>query len=197
MQMAETKLIYQDLQKFIVPKNFRGKSKVIVQLWWIVENTFFAMSPQFFYAWRRFLLRLFGAKIGKGVLIRSSAKFTYPWKITIGKNSWIGEETILYSLGEIFIGENVAIAHGVYFNTGLHDYTTKEFKIASKNIIIEDECWITNDVYIAPGVSIGRGCVIGARSSVYKNMPEGFICYGNPANPIKKRIEEDNNYNRN
>ena len=188
--------MYQ-LKDFKLPDNFRGKPGWYVQLWWLTQSLFFKTSPQVLYGWRRFLLSLFGAKIGKKVIVRPSAQITYPWKVTIGKNSWIGEETILYSLGDIFIGENVAIAHGVYFNTGLHDHTRKDFKIASKNIIIEDECWITNDVYIAPGVSISKGCVIGARSSVYKNMPEGFICYGNPAKPIKKRIEEDNNYNRN
>jgi putative colanic acid biosynthesis acetyltransferase WcaF len=187
--MVDEKTKYQDLKNFIVTKGFRGKSKIIVQLWWVVENTFFALSPQFFYGWRRFLLRLFGAKIGKDVLIRSTAKFTYPWKVSIGNYSWIGEETVFYSLDEISIGENVAIAHGVYFNTGLHDFTKKEFTIFSKKIIVKDECWITNDVYIAPGITIEKGAVIGARSSVYKNMPEGWICYGNPAKPIKKRIE--------
>ncbi len=179
--------MYQDLQKFKVPKKFRGKSKVIVQLWWMVEKTFFACSPQFFYGWRRFLLRIFGAKIGKKVLIRPTAKFTYPWKIEIGDYTWIGENCVLYSLGNIKIGKHVAVAHGVYFNTGLHDYKTLEFNIDSKNILIEDETWITNDVYIAPGVTIEKGTVIGARSSVFKNMPSGFICYGNPAKPIKKR----------
>lgn len=189
--MAEKELErkYQDLKNFKVTEGFRGKSKVVVQLWWIVESTFFALSPQFFYGWRRFLLKMFGAKIGKGVLIRSSAKFTYPWKVSIGDYSWIGEETVLYSLDEIIIGKNVAVAHGVYFNTGLHDYKTEEFTILSKKIVLEDECWITNDVYIAPGVSIGKGVVVGARSSVYKNMPEGWVCYGNPAKPLKKRID--------
>ena len=187
--MLNNEIKYQDLKKFKVTKGFRGRSKVIVQLWWIVENTFFAMSPQFLYGWRRFLLRLFGAQVGRGVLIRSTAKFTYPWKVSIGDYSWIGEQTVFYSLDEIRIGTHVAIAHGVYFNTGLHDYTKKEFTILSKKIIIEDECWITNDVYLAPGIIIEKGSVIGARSSVYKNMPKGWICYGNPAKPIKKRIE--------
>lgn len=185
---SETKR-YQDLRKFNVPKGFRGKSKITVQIWWIVEKTLFSMSPQFFYGWRRFLLRLFGAKIGKGVLIRPSARFTYPWKVTIGANTWIGEQTILYSLGEIVIGKDVAVAHGVYFNTGLHDYTKKEFPIMFDKIIVEDECWITNDVYIAPGVKIGKGCVIGARSSVYKSTSKGWVCYGNPSKPVKLRIE--------
>lgn len=187
---------YQDLSKFKVPQGFRGRSKFIVQIWWITEKTLFAMSPQFFYGWRRFLLRAFGAKIGKNVLIRSSAKFTYPWKVTIGNDTWIGEETILYSLGDITIGSNVAVAHGVYFNTGLHDYTKPNFPILSDKIIIEDECWITNDVYIAPGVTIGKGAVIGARSSVYKDVPSGWVCYGNPAKPVKQRVEKKNNNNR-
>ena len=183
--------MYQNLKEFKVPVDFRGRSKVIVQLWWIVEKTLFAWSPQFFYGWRRFLLRLFGAKIGKNVLIRPSAKFTYPWKISIGDYTWIGEDCILYSLGNITIGKHVAVAHGVYFNTGLHDYTKESFNIDYQEVIIEDEAWITNDVYIAPGVRIGKGCVIGARSNVFKNMPEGFICYGNPANAIKKRKLEE------
>ena len=183
--------MYQNLKEFKVPLDFRGRSKVIVQLWWIVEKTLFAWSPQFFYGWRRFLLRSFGAKIGKNVLIRPSAKFTYPWKISIGDYTWIGEDCILYSLGNITIGKHVAVAHGVYFNTGLHDYTKESFNIDYQEVIIEDEAWITNDVYIAPGVRIGKGCVIGARSNVFKNMPEGFICYGNPANAIKKRKLEE------
>lgn len=187
--MAKGERKYQDLENFEVTEGFRGKSKIVVQIWWIVQGTLFALSPQFFYGWRRFLLRLFGAKIGRGVLIRPSTKITYPWKISIGDFSWIGEETVLYSLGEIVIGNNVAVAHGVYFNTGLHDYTQKKFTILSKNIYVEDECWITNDVYIAPGVKIGKGCVIGARSSVLKDMKEGWVCYGTPAIPIKRRIE--------
>jgi len=181
--------MYQNLQEFKVPQDFRGRSKITTQIWWIIESTLFRMSPQVLYGWRRFLLRLFGAKIGKGVLIRSSVKCTYPWKVSIGDYSWIGENSVLYSLGNIHIGNNVAIAHGVYFNTGFHNYKENSFDIASKPILVEDEVWITNDVYISPGVIIGKGCVIGARSSVYKNMPKGWVCYGNPAKPIKKRLE--------
>jgi putative colanic acid biosynthesis acetyltransferase WcaF len=179
--------MYQNLKTFTVPNDFRGKSKVIVQLWWLIEKTLFAWSPQFLYSWRRFLLRLFGAKIGKGVLLRPSVRVTYPWKVSIDDYTWVGEDCILYSLGNITIGSHVAIAHGVYFNTGLHDYKSENFDIGAKPVIIEDQSWITNDVYIAPGVTIGKGCVIGARSSVMKSMPEGYICYGSPAVPIKKR----------
>ena len=178
---------YQDLARHRVPKNFRGRNVFIVQLWWIVQASLFAWSPQVLYGWRRFLLRLFGAKIGKGVIIRPSVKITYPWKVSIGDYSWVGDETVLYSLGNITIGKNVSIAHRDYFCTGLHDIHSITFDIAQKPIVIEDEVWIPNDVFVGPGVTIGKGCVIGARSSVFKDLPAGMICMGNPAKPIKAR----------
>ena len=94
----------QRLDKFILPKNFRGKNKFIVQLWWIVQSLFFNTSPQFMFGWRRFLLRLFGSKIGCNVKIRPSVKVTYPWKLIIGSYSWIGDDVVLYNLGNINIG---------------------------------------------------------------------------------------------
>jgi putative colanic acid biosynthesis acetyltransferase WcaF len=178
---------YQDLSQYKNPKYFRGKNIFVVQLWWIVQSTFFALSPRFLYGWRRFILRLFGAKIGKGVLIRSSVKVTYPWKLSIGDFSWVGDDTVLYNLGQINIGKNVAIAHHVYLCTGIHDYQSISFDIAQKPIIIEDEVWLPNDVFVGPGVNIGKGCVIGARSTVLNSLPEGMICYGSPAKPIKER----------
>ena len=181
---------YQDLSKFSVPKEFRGRSKIIVQLWWITHSLLFKPSPQIFYGWRRFLLRLYGAKLGRNVLIRPHVTITYPWKIEIGDNSWIGDDCVLYSLDKITIGNNVSIAHKVYLNTGGHNYQVETFDITSSPIVIEDECWITNDVYVAPGVTIGKGTVVGARSSVFKNLPAGKVCVGTPAMPIKERIVE-------
>lgn len=179
---------YQDLSKFKQPSDFRGRSAVIVILWWMVQYTLFSWSPQPFFGWRAFLLKLFGAKIGKNVRIRPTVKITYPWKIKIGDNCWIGDNCDLYSLGEIEIGNNVALAHKVYLCTGNHNYTKETFDIYAEPIKIEDEVWITNDVFVGCGVTIKRGCVIGARSTVLQDMPEGMVCYGYPAKPIKKRI---------
>jgi len=179
---------YQNLGDFKVPEGFRGRSKVFVQFWWIVQGTLFRWSPQGFFGWRRFLLRSFGAKIGTRVAIRSSVQITYPWKVSIGNNSWIGDDCTLYSLGEINIGNNVAVAHKVYFNTGGHDYTKITFDIFAQPINVEDECWITNDCYIGPGVTIGFGSIVGARSTVLKSMPSGKICYGSPAKPVRDRL---------
>jgi len=179
--------MYQDLAKFKLPKNFRGGKTIIVQFWWFIQATLFRLSPQFMYSWRRFLLRSFGAVIGEKVIIRPTVKITYPWKVQIGDFSWIGDDVTLYSLGEIEIGKNVVISQKSYLCTGSHDYTKSDFSIYSKKITIEDECWIATDVYIAPGIKIGKGTVVGARSSVFKDLQKGKVYIGSPAKFIKNR----------
>ena len=104
----------QKLNEFKLPVNFRGRSAIIVQLWWIVDFWFFKSSPQIMYGWRRWLLRLFGAKIGKNVIIRPTVTVTYPWKVNIGENCMIGDDVNLYSLGEIAIGNNVVVSQKCY-----------------------------------------------------------------------------------
>lgn len=182
------KTTVQKLDTFVLPPGFRGRPGWLVQLWWLVELTVFRLSPQFMYSWRRWLLRLFGASVGKGVILRPTVRVTYPWKVSIGDYAWIGDDVVLYSLGEIEIGENAVISQRSYLCTGGHDYQKQTFDIFSQKIVIEPEAWIATDVFIAPGVRIGRGAVIGARSSVYKNMPPMMICVGNPAQPIKPRM---------
>lgn len=180
----------QSLNKFKLPSNFRGKSGIVVQVWWLTDFFFFKLSPQVMYGWRRFLLRLFGAKIGKDVIIRPSVTITYPWKVSIGDHSWIGDNVTLYSLGEIEIGSNAVISQKSYLCAASHDYDKVDFPIWSKKITIEDECWLATDVYVAPGVTIGKGTVVGARSSVFEDLPAWKICVGSPAKVIKDRVIE-------
>lgn len=180
---------YQNLNTYRTPVNFRGRSKIRVQLWWVVYGLFFKPSPQFLYGWRRFLLRSFGARIGKDVILRPSCQITYPWKLTLGDNCWIGDEVVLYTLGEIEIGANAVISQRSYICTGTHDYKSSDFAISAHKIEIGEKCWLATDVYVAPGVSIGSGTVVGARSSVFKNLPEGKIAIGTPAKIIKNRID--------
>jgi putative colanic acid biosynthesis acetyltransferase WcaF len=180
----------QELDKFKLPNNFRGKNAFIVQFWWLVQAIFFRTSPQFLYGYRRFLLRLFGAKIGKNVIIRPSVQITYPWKISIGDYSWIGDDVVLYSLGEIDIGNHVVVSQKSYLCAASHDYTKSDFPIFSKKITIKDQCWLATDVFVAPGITIEKGTVVGSRSSVYKNLPANKVCIGNPAVIIKNRICE-------
>ena len=183
-------MVYQDLNSFKLPPNFRGRNAFTVQLWWLVQSVLFKTSPQFLYGWRNFLLRLFGAKIGKKVIIRPSVKVTYPWKLSIGDYSWIGDDVALYTLGNIEIGDNVVISQRSYLCTGSHDYLQENFPIYQKPIKICDQVWIATDVFIAPGITIEEGSVIAARSSVFKNIPSNKICAGSPVKIIRERIRE-------
>jgi len=186
---------YQDLTSFRMPSGFRGQSGVIVQCWWLVHWFLFRPSPQVFYGFRRFLLRLFGAQVGKHVLVRPTAWITYPWKVTIGDYSWIGDEVVLYSLGPIVIGSHTVISQRSYLCAGTHDYHQPTFDISASPVHIADQVWVATDVFIGPGVSIGEGTVVGARSSVYKDLPAGMFCLGNPAKVIRPRFQQSDTVN--
>ena len=177
----------QDLKSFVLPPNFRGRSTLVVQLWWLVQATLFRWSPQALYGWRRFLLRLFGAKLGEGVIIRPTVEITYPWKLIIGDYSWIGDHATLYTLGEIEIGDNVCVSQHCYLAGAGHDYTRPTFDMVDKKITIEPEAWLATRVFVAPGITVGRGAVVGACSVVLKDLPEMMICAGNPAKPLRPR----------
>ena len=178
----------QDLKAFRLPANFRGRPAWVVQLWWIVQSTLFRASPQVVYGWRRFLLRLFGCSVGKGVMIRPTVEITYPWKVTIGDYSWIGHDVTLYSLGELHIGANVVVSQSSYLCTATHDMQSPSFDIYDRPVFIEDEVWIAADVFVSPGVRIGRGAVVGARSTVLHDLPPMMLSIGTPAKPVRPRL---------
>ncbi|MES1024384.1 putative colanic acid biosynthesis acetyltransferase [Gloeocapsa sp. BRSZ] len=180
----------QNLKEFRLPKKFRGKPGWYVQLWWLVQSTLFGLSPQFMYAWRRWLLKTFGATVGQKVLIRPTARITYPWKVQIGDYSWIGDDVVLYSLGDIAIGNNVVISQRSYLCAASHDYNSPSFDIFAKPVRIEDEVWLATNVFVAPGVTIGKGAVVGACSSVFRSLPSMMICTGCPAQPLRRREKQ-------
>lgn len=179
--------LIQDLSRFTLPKNFRGRSSLAVQTWWLVQSTIFSWSPQFAYGFRRWILRCFGAKVGRKSIIRPSVTITYPWKVQIGDYAWIGDDVVLYSLGNIVIGSNSVVSQRSYLCTGDHDYSQPDFPIQARQITIGSEAWVATDVFVAPGVNIGNGAVIGARSSVFSDMPSHMLCMGSPCRPIKMR----------
>jgi putative colanic acid biosynthesis acetyltransferase WcaF len=181
---------YQDLCIYKVPQGFRGRPAWFVQLWWIVQAGLFKTSPQVCYGWRRFLLRLFGARIGKNVIIRPSATITYPWKLAIGDWCQIGDHVTLYTLGEIIIGEHVVVSQHSYLCAGSHDHTRATFDIWSETIRIEPEAWLATNVFVGPGVTVGHGAVLGAASVALKDVPAGMICAGNPFRVIKPRATQ-------
>lgn len=180
-------MLWQDLSRFRLPPGFRGRGALYVQIWWMVQATLFRWSPQFMYGFRATLLRAFGAKVGSGVVIRPSVTVTYPWKVSIGDYAWVGDDVVLYSLGEIEIGANAVVSQRSYLCAADHDYCQVDFPIQAKKVTVGQQAWLAADVFVAPGVTIGEGAVIGARSSVFKDMPAGMVCMGSPCVPLKKR----------
>jgi putative colanic acid biosynthesis acetyltransferase WcaF len=157
-----------------------GRSKVIILLWWLLQAVVFPLTLHASHGPRCWLLRRFGATVGKGVVIRSTARFTYPWRVTIGDYSWIGDNVVLYSLAPITIGQHCVISQKSYLCTGSHDISDRHFGLQVAPITIENGVWIATDCFIAPGVTVGSNSVVGARSTVFKSLPPGQLCYGNP-----------------
>lgn len=178
---------FQNLDKFRVPSGFRGRSAPVVVLWQLVQSTLFGLSPQPFFAWRRVLLRLFGAKIGRKVLLRPTARVTYPWKVEIGDFSWIGDHVEIYSLDRISIGCHSVVSQRSYLCSASHDMHDVKFSYITAPISIGDQVWIASDVFVGPGVSIGRGAVVGVRSMVLSDIPAEVVAFGEPASVIRNR----------
>jgi putative colanic acid biosynthesis acetyltransferase WcaF len=177
----------QNLSKFTMPRGFRGRSAWQVQLWWLVQSTLFRWSPQVAYPFRAWLLRLFGARVGRNTVIRPSVQITYPWKVSLADRVWLGDEVVLYSLGEITIGHDSVISQRSYICAGDHDYQDVRFSIRGRPVSIGNQVWVATDCFLAPGVKIGDGSVIGARSSVFCDQPPGRVCLGTPCRPIRAR----------
>jgi putative colanic acid biosynthesis acetyltransferase WcaF len=166
----------------------RGRSNVVVLLWWFVQGTIFRFSLHQMYSWRSMLLRLFGAKIGKKVKVRPSAKFTYPWKVAIDDFSWVGDFVEFYSLDTITVGKHCVISQNSYLCTGSHDLTDIHFGLLTKPILIKDGVWVASDVFVYPGVILEEMSVVAARSTVTNNVPAEEIYAGTPAQYIKHRF---------
>lgn len=165
----------------------RGRSSGFVLFWWLVQATIFPLTPHHLSGIRAAILRLFGAKVGKGVVIRPTARFTFPWKIAIGDYSWIGDDVVLYSLDSISIGKHAVISQKCYLCTGSHDIHSVNFTLKTAPITIGNGVWVATDCFVGPGVEIGANSVVGARSSVFRSLPSGYICLGTPARPQAPR----------
>ncbi|MGL5083415.1 MAG: hormogonium polysaccharide biosynthesis acetyltransferase HpsU [Microcoleaceae cyanobacterium] len=161
----------------------RGRPGWLILVWWWVQAVTFPLTLHSASGLRCWLLRRFGAQIGQGVLIRPTARFTYPWKVTIGDYSWIGDDVVLYSLDQVIIGQHCIISQNSYLCTGSHDINDPAFRLKTAPIVIQDGVWVAADCFIAPGIEIGANAVIGARSSVFSNMPAGQVCLGTPCLP--------------
>lgn len=178
ISLTEPSLV--DLRTYDLSSYNRGKPTWYIMLWWLVQAIIFPLSLHNLNGLRCSILRLFGAEIGKGVVIRPSAQFIFPWKIKIGDYSWIGDEVVFYSVDRISVGSHSVISQKSYLCTGSHDLEDVSFALVTAPINIGNGVWIATDCFIAGGVDIGSNSVIGARSSVMKSIPAKKVAWGTP-----------------
>ncbi len=172
-----------DLRQYSQAGYNRGRPSWYIILWWLVQGIAFPLSLHNLSGFRCWLLRLFGAKIGTGVLIRPTARVTYPWKLEVGDHSWIGDDVVLYSIETIRIGCHCVISQESYLCTGSHDIQDTAFSLTTAPVTIGNGAWIASDCFIAPGVTIGANAVVGARSSVFGDIPAAQVAFGSPCRP--------------
>lgn len=166
------------------------RDKIKNALWGIVNKTFFRWTPSRFGVFRKYrvwLTRLFGSKIDYTCSLMPSCDIEYPWNVTMGTLSSLGENSWVYAMAPITIGEKSCVGKDVYLLTGSHDVRSSNFTLVTKRISIGSAVWLSTGVRVLPGVSIGDGCVAGASAVITKDVEPWTIVGGNPAKVLKKR----------
>lgn len=158
-----------------------------MRVFWGVGRLVFRFSPRPCFGFRRWLLRCFGAKVGKSVHVYPSAIIYYPWNLEIGKDSSIGEWALIYNLGKVMIGERTTISQRVHLCAGTHDYRKADMPLIKPPIMIGNEVWVCADAFIGPNLQIGNRAIVGAASVVMNDVPASTIVAGNPARQVKDR----------
>lgn len=161
--------------------------ELVRRVLWGFGKIAFHFSPRPCFGWRRFVLRCFGATVGCEVHIYNSAHIYFPWNLTIGDWSSIGEDAFIYNLGPVTIGQQVTISQRAHLCAGTHDYSDPTMPLLKPPIQVGDQAWVCADAFVGPGVTVGQGAVVGARAVAVKDVEPWTIVAGNPARVIKKR----------
>jgi len=172
------------------PNRLSPGNRIARTIWHIVWLVLFRPTPRVLHPWRCFLLRLFGAKVGKAVHPYPSARVWAPWNLEMGDDSCLSEEVDCYCVDKIRIGANTTVSQYSFLCSASHDYSSLDMPhmpLVSAPITIGSRVWIAADVFVGPGVRIGDGTVVTARSSVFGDLPEGVVARGNPAVPVRPR----------
>jgi len=156
-------------------------------LWEAVWLLLYLPSPRPLHGWRRFLLRLFGAKVGAKARPYPSARIWAPWNLEMGEGSCLGDKVDCYSVAKVVLGDWSTVSQYSYLCSASHDYQFESMPLIVAPITIGARAWIGADAFIAPGVTIGEGAVVGARSTVFADVLAWTVVAGSPARHLKSR----------
>lgn len=166
---------------------FLPGSKLKIILWTLTSALFFRTSLPLPSVIKAAILKMFGAKIGSGVVIKPSVNIKYPWNLNVGDCSWIGEYVWIDNLATVNIGDNCCLSQGCYLLTGNHDFKSTTFDLIISEINIKNEAWVGAKSVVCPGVTLQRASILTVGSIATKNLEEFGIYQGNPAIKIKER----------
>jgi putative colanic acid biosynthesis acetyltransferase WcaF len=167
---------------------YKPGSKVKRVLWYFFNNAFLLNPYNPFGSLKKFVLRLFGAKIGKSVVIKQRVNVKYPWNLKIGDNSWIGENVWIDNLGEVKIGSHCCLSQGALLLCGNHNYKKSTFDLVVGKISLEDGVWIGARAVVTGGTHCFSHALLTAGSVATNNLEKSQIYQGNPAVIIRERV---------
>ncbi|MBK3745705.1 putative colanic acid biosynthesis acetyltransferase [Paraburkholderia aspalathi] len=156
-------------------------------MWTLVWLVFAAWTPSFFWPWRGFILRAFGAKIHPTAIVRSSVRIWWPAHLSMEAHSSLGPGVICYNVAPISLGAFATISQRAHLCTGTHDIDDPNFPLRAKPIRIGAKAWVAAEAFVGPGVSIGEGAVLGARGVAFRDLKDWTVSVGNPASAVKMR----------
>lgn len=157
---------------------------------WGTVRPLFRFSPRPLWSWRRFMLRLFGAKIGRHVHIHPSARIFIPWNFEAGDWTSVGFDALVYNLGHVKLGHRVTVSQRSHLCAGTHDFRDPAMPLLKTPITVGDDAWICADAFVGPKVAIGAGAVVGARAVAMRDVAPGTIVAGNPAKQVGQTTVE-------
>ncbi|HEY4326574.1 MAG TPA: WcaF family extracellular polysaccharide biosynthesis acetyltransferase [Mucilaginibacter sp.] len=175
-----------DLSKFNIG-DYKSGNKLKVFIWFFINYYILNGSFPWPYRFKVFLLRLFGAKIGSGLIIKTKVRIKNPWRLVIGDHCWLGESVWIDNLENVSIGNNVSISQGAMLLTGNHDYTKSSFPYRLGRIEIEDGVWIGAKSVVCPGVICRSHSILTVSSVATKELSSWSIYSGNPAVFVRNR----------
>lgn len=166
----------------------KGRSPFAIALWYLVGSPLVRSNLIPISAFKCAVLRLFGARIGRGVYAKPGLKVKFPWYLSVGDHCWLGEDAWIDNLAPVVIGSHVCVSQAAYLCTGNHDWTAPNMKLFRRPIVLEHGSWVGARATICPGVTLREGAVAAAGSVVMKDIPQYQIWAGNPAGYVRDRV---------
>lgn len=187
IELTEQADAWVDLSGYSTPDYHPGRGILVRLLWYYTSLLLFESGWFILTRTKPSILRLFGARIGRGVVIKPHVRIKYPWRLSVGDHCWIGQDAWIDNIADVTIGNQVCVSQDTYLCAGNHDHRRKSFDLIARPITIENGAWVAASSLLLAGVTVGANAVVAAGSVVTKDVAPATMVGGNPARLIKHR----------